>query len=339
MILVNTEPVNRDHGRIYRTLRSNLKIALIIGPPRSGTTMLASLLAADPTQLSLSEPLLAHAILPAWRQKHFLRRIAREGRLPVAVTPTQPSESEFLRWIVERAAQAGCESLVIKETFRGAMPWTAWNNAAQMERLASGEIARAVSRGSKRGGTASEELRFSPDWPRLAIIRHPYAVAASTVKLCRALLSFGGLLGRLMRLRWSVIPALRDADEVVLAAARNWAAYAEWLGAVTASGAGWQSAAGWPVIRYEDLVALPQEKLGWVCERLGLQFDSRMLEPRKGIRRRVVGIGDNEVLRGRPRAVDLSAVSRGSQLTDRQRAVVREWCQSGANLHDYELFH
>lgn len=335
MILAKAEPVNRDHGRIYGTLHSILKIALIVGPPRSGTTMLASLLAADPTQLSLSEPLLAHAILPAWRQKHFLRRIAREGRLPVTATPTRPSESELLRWILKRAAEAGCASLVIKETYRGAMPWPGWNNAEQMRRLATGEIARAVSLVSNE--MDRDAKLFGPVWPRLAIIRHPYAVAASTIKLCRALLAFRGLLGRLVRLRWPVIPAIRDADEVVLAAAGNWSAYADWLGGARVDGGGWQCAAGWPAMRYEDLVASPEEKLSWVCERLGLRFHSGMLAPRKGDGRRVVGIGDNEVLRGRPRAVDQAAVSRGDQLTARQRAMVRESCMGGSERWGYEL--
>lgn len=326
MILAKPETVNRDLGRIYTTLHSNLKIALIVGPPRSGTTMLASLLAADATQLSLSEPLLAHAILPAWRQQHFLRRIAREGRLPKARTPTRPSESEFLRWIAERAATAGCASLVIKETFRGAMPWPGWNNAEQIERLATGEIARAMALRPIANSAGAGMMTFDAEWQRLAIIRHPYAVAASTIKLCRLLLSFGGLLGRLVRLRWPVLPALRDADEVVLAAARNWAAFANW-----------QSQTGWPVVCYEDLVASPQEKLGWACERLGLQFHPRMLDPRTGAGRRVVGIGDGEVLRGKPRAVDQATVSRGSQLTSEQRGMVREWCGAAAAKWGYSL--
>ncbi|MBI5866379.1 MAG: sulfotransferase [Planctomycetes bacterium] len=289
-----------------------LHTAIVIGPPRSGTTLLGSLLSGKTGVVALSEPLLAHAIFPPGRYKKFLRRISREAGFPPAQTPANPTEAEFLHWILDRAAAGGASAAVVKETYRGGMPWPAWNNADQLDRLL--RVHPPIA-----GSTAQQAT------PWIAIVRHPYAVAASTIRLCGPLLKWVGWGGFCWRLFWPVLPALRGPDEVVAAAARNWTAFVRW-----------KERQAFPVYRYEDLVESPAAVLKKITADLGLAFEDAMLDARNG-KRCVVGLGDNEVLHGRPRAVDRAALARGGDLTDRQRAMVKGECAAAAATFGYDL--
>lgn len=282
------------------------RVGIVIGPPRSGTTLLGTMLGRASGVLSLSEPLLAYSIFGNWRRRKFLRRMIREGGLQPARPPARPNESEFVDWLVARAHSSQRAAVVIKETYRGGMPWPAWNNAAQVERLLA-----------RRFGESSP--------PLVAIVRHPYAVAASTIRLCRPLLAYCGWQGFFVRLVWPVLPKLRGADEVVRAAARNWAACADWLKRHDP-----------PLVRYEELVANPRGEISRVCVALGVSCDDAMFEP-GGLPGRAVGLGDSDVLYGPARPVDPASLSRGDDLTVTQRAIVRDACADAAGQFGYEL--
>jgi hypothetical protein len=52
---------------------------------------------------------------------------------------------------------------------------------------------------------------------------------------------------------------------------------------------------------------------------------------------RAVGLGDDGVLRGAPRAVDAASLTRGDELTAAQRAIVRSECGDAAAALGYSL--
>jgi hypothetical protein len=278
------------------------RIGIVIGPPRSGTTLVGSMLARGRGVLSLSEPLLAWSIFGAWRRRKFLRRVVREAGLQPAAPPRKTSECEFRDWLIERARASGRKVVVQKETFRGGVPWAKWNNAAQIERLL--------------------EPRSGESRPRVvAIVRDPYAAAASTVRLCAPLL---GYRGGCIRLVWPVLPKFAGVDDVVRSAALNWAAFAAWLARYAP-----------PLVRYEELVARPREVLEQICAALEIPFDEAMFDSNAS--GRAVGLGDNDVLQGSARVVDSASLTRGDELTAAQRAIVREACGGAAQPLGYSL--
>lgn len=279
-------------------------VGVVIGPPRSGTTLVASMLARGRGVLSLSEPLLAWSIFGNWRRRKFLRRIAREAGLRGAEPPRRASEREFVEWLVERARVSGRSRVVLKETYRGGTPWPKWNNAGQVERLLD------TSRGVPT--------------PLVAMVRHPYAVAASTIRLCAPLLGYGGWQGFCIRLVWPVLPKPSRADEVVRIAARNWAAFADWLRGRDLT-----------LVRYEELIARPREVLTTICSALDIPFDEAMVDAHAP--GRAIGLGDKDVLQGPPRAVDGASLARGEDLTSAQRATVRAECGEAASRMGYSL--
>lgn len=267
--------------------------AYIIGPPRSGTTLLASMLAAGDGVLSLSEPWLAHAILPVWRRQRFFRRMQCDGRLPRIRPPFDDRRDAFARFLGAMARRGGFSRLLVKETFRDGLRLASWNNLDLMDAL--------VESGS----------------PCVAVVRDPYAVAASSIRLAAPLLRLRGWSGAAYRLLVPFVPAFWTADDVVLAAARNWVSFAAW-----------QRRHGLPIVRYEELVRSPETTFPRVCERLHIPFQPRMLDPRCA-GRSFGGFGDPETMR-RPRPVHNEAIRRGDDLTPRQREIVHITCHAAA---------
>ena len=53
----------------------------VIGPPRSGTTLVGLLFAGGGDALSLSEPYLTHSILPDWQLQRFFHSFEKKARL------------------------------------------------------------------------------------------------------------------------------------------------------------------------------------------------------------------------------------------------------------------
>lgn len=257
----------------------------VIGPPRSGTTLVAYLLAGAPGTLALSEPHLAYDALPAWKLHRLHRRVQAEGRLQRLRPPAPGSRAAYARYMVELARVNARRRLLIKETFRaGSLP-RRWRNA--------GLLAEIAGRGA----------------PAVFLIRDPYETAASTVRLAGAIT---GVRGRLVRVRWPQLPWFRDADAVVRWAAENWRAYAEWLGA-----------GGWRAIRFEDLLDDPERGLRRVCAACGLPFAASMLDLRAP-RAAFGGLGDPGVLLRPPRDLRRTGRRARAELTPRQRAIVRE---------------
>src|SRR5262245_54829819 len=94
------------------------RTAFIIGPPRSGTTLLGFLLPGAPGVMAISEPHLARAILPPWRFQHFLRRYRCAAALKNVRVPLRSDDATLLRNLESLAEINGFRALVVKETFR-----------------------------------------------------------------------------------------------------------------------------------------------------------------------------------------------------------------------------
>ncbi|GMU83039.1 MAG: hypothetical protein AMXMBFR47_29100 [Planctomycetota bacterium] len=274
-------------------------VAYIIGPPRSGTTLLASMLAAGDGVLSLSEPWLAQAILPVWRRQRFFRRMQTGGGLPRVRPPFDDRREAFARFLVAMAQRGGFSTLLIKETFRDGFRLASWNNLDLMDAL--------VDSGA----------------PCVAVVRDPFAVAASSIRLAAPLLWLHGWFGAAYRLLVPFVPAFRTADDVVLTAARNWVSFAAW-----------QQRHALPIVRYEDLVRSPETTFPRVCEHLHIPFQPHMLDPRSA-GRSFGGFGDPETMQ-RPRPVHHEAIHRGNDLTPRQREIVHVTCHAAAMPLGYD---
>jgi len=275
---------------------AGLPRVLVVGPPRSGTTLISQILSRAPEILSVSEPLLAHAIMPDWKLRRFLRRLQAQIGVADLRAPYRADRAAFLDHLAEVARRSGREHLVLKETFRsGSLP-AAWCSDDYVEAWHA------------RGD------------PAIAVLRAPHATAASTVRFCRPVT---GWRGRLLRLGWPALPHFRSPDEVAAWAAENWRRFAEW---VDRAGLDW--------IRYEDLVAAPAETACRLCEFVGAAFHEGLLRPRGGAAG-VLGIGDPAVMRGAPRAVHGAAMRRGDLLTPQQRAEVGRRCDAIARRFGY----
>lgn len=259
--------------------------------------MLGFLLAGGRRVMSLSEPHLAHAILPGWQLQRFFRDHQKSGGLRRRRPPFRADADAFGRFLRDSAIANGYRGLVIKETYRRSGLHPDWCNEPLLDKLV--------------------ELHPSV----VALIRRPYDVAASSIKLCRRVI---GPQGWFIKLRMWNMPTFSSATHVVRVAAENWAAYVKWA-----------HRHGLALLRYEDFVEEPEPQLRAICERLGVEFEPNMLDYTHA-RADFGGLGDPGVLRT-PRPVDKSAIGRGNTLTDEQRAIVREHCAAGAADLDYKL--
>lgn len=271
------------------------RTVLVLGPPRSGTTLLGWLLARDGHSLSLSEAFLARSVMPHWKLHRLLMRLARRARLARLRPPADSSEPGYMGYLRRLARDSGYPLLVLKETYREAGMPPAWSNEAQLDRLLDHVDAT------------------------LTLIRHPADVAASSIRLFRPMT---GLAGRFSHWRWPTLPWFANRDAVVDWAARNWLAYVEWLDRRRLE-----------PLPYERFVAAPAAEWPAVARLLGLPPESAVLDDTSP-RRAFGGVGDPGVLR-RPRPIDRLAVGRGSGLTAAQRARVREICGPAAARFDY----
>jgi hypothetical protein len=263
----------------------------VIGPPRSGTTILCYLLAGAQHTLSLSEPDLAREALPTWRLHRFYRRILAAGGCRPVRPPFSKDRGEYRRYLGTIAQRNGLTRLIIKETYRGTPISRRWSNESFLASVVGSQAGCAF------------------------VIRDPYDTCASFVRLARWVT---GWTGRLIRLRWPDLPWFADADAAVRWSADNWRCYVEWL-----------ARQGEAAIRYEDIVASVEARLPELCHACRLPFDHEMLDfdrPRHAFG----GLGDPGVMLKRPRAINATAVGRGRELTGAQLAMVRERCGSAA---------
>ena len=191
----------------------------------------------------------------------------------------------------------GFRTLAIKETYRRRGLPSAWLNGPLLDRLVAG----------------------GP--PIVALIRHPYDVAASTIHLGRWVT---GWLGRLIRVRAPNFCSFRDKDHVVEWAADNWTSFVEWARRHQLE-----------PVRYEDIVQDPAGRMREICRRYQFEFSDRVLDYSRP-RAAFGGLGDLGVLQA-PRPVDKKSIGHGKRLTDRQRACVRRICGHLTPAFDYEL--
>ena len=258
----------------------------VIGPPRSGTTLVGLLFAGGENALSLSEPYLTHSILPDWQLQRFFHSFEKKAgmrRLRPPHNVAAPAMGPFFRRL---AQENGFRRLVVKETYRREGLTGIWHN----ERLLDDLVATGK--------------------PTVLLIRNPYDVAASTIKLCKWVI---GLPGRLLRLRMPYLVSFSDRAHVVRWAAANWVHYVEWTRRL-----------GLPVERYEDIVSDPRGAVQRMCAVRGIPYCEAMSDstaPRVAFD----GVGDWDVLR-KPRPVDKKAIGRGRQLSDEEREIVRRTC-------------
>ena len=274
-----------------------LRELYIIGPPRSGTTLLAHLVGGGQSVLSFSEPYLCYSIMPPWQLNRFFYRFEKSAGLQRRRPPFRGDAQQFAGFLRRLASDNGFRYLAVKETYRYKGLTPIWHNGPLLDRVVAGTD------------------------PVVALIRHPYDIAASTIKLCRWVI---GLPGRIIRLRLPNLCGFSSATEVVRWAADNWVAYVNWA-----------RRHGLNLLRYEDFVADPRRELQAICTAVGWPFAESMLD---GQRRRAAfgGLGDLGVLM-KPRPVDRKSVGHGQRLNDAQRHIVREACHALAHEFDYTL--
>ena len=196
----------------------------LVGPPRTGTTLLTYLLAGGEGILSLSEPFLIHAVSPPWHLHRFFSRLQKTLGLKRVAPPRTCSAAAFLAFLRELAARNGLATVLIKETFRDHGEGSTWHNVPWLEQLAA-------------SGAAV-----------IATIRHPYDAAVSAVRLTRRFPGIREFLTNAMM--FPNCPRFSGDDEVVCWSARNWRRCLAW-----------SRASRLTLIAYEQLVRDPRHCL------------------------------------------------------------------------------
>lgn len=275
-----------------------LREGFIIGPPRSGTTLLAFLLGGAPGVLCLSEPFLQYALAPHWKLNRFFYRFQKSAGLARKRPPRRGDNRRYAAFLRRMAQMNGFRYLAIKETFRHERPERCWCNAELLDEV--------VANGS----------------PLVTLMRHPYDIAVSTIKLCRWVT---GLRGWVLRCRWPFLPHFRNHTAIVRWAVRNWVSYLAWV-----------RRHGLELVRYEDVVVAPERYLPAICERLELPFDRRMLDHRRP-RTAFGGIGDPWLMHRPPRPISTQSVGQVHKLTGEQREIVQAGCAQLAAELGYTL--
>lgn len=270
--------------------------AYAIGLPRSGTTLLGYLLGGGDSQLALSEPWLAFDILGRHIVRPiFFRRLARKAGIRPVPVPRQQDEAIYGNYLEDLAAANDLKYLVIKETFRERREWS---NTALLTRL----------------------VEANPSV--IAIQRHPYDLAVSSIRFCRY---WRGITGRLIRLLIPRLPLFPTDQVLVEHVADEWRSFFHWC-----------KQHDLVVTRYEDLVAHPEQELHRACEACGVPFQEQMLDhthPRGAFG----GIGAPEVMNRPPRPVSTQSVGRKKQLPEPFWSVMTERCGKEAALMGYEM--
>ena len=267
----------------------------IIGPPRSGTTLLSYLLAGGEGVLSLSEPFRLYRVFPNWGLRWTFWRLQRSAGLLRMPPPTHSHEADFLDYMRDLTVANNLSHLVIKETYRSDREWA---NVGLLDWL------------------------IKTDEPVIAIIRHPYDAAVSTLRMFRL---WRGVVGRLVRPIVPDLPLFSGDREIVEYFAESWLSFTAWCGVN-----------GLHVIRYEDLVRQPDRRLREICDRCGLPFDERMLDHRHP-RGPFGGIGDPGVMARPAKPVNARSVGRKRELPGVLRSTIAARCSAIAQQFDYTL--
>jgi hypothetical protein len=270
----------------------NVQTTVLVGLPRSGTTLLAYLLAGGKSVLSLSEPFLSKSV----RRHRLLNGIyfpkIRNFRIS---PPAGCDEMGFLAYLKNFSFDVGYTFLIIKETYR-LRPYL--ENTALLDRLVDG----------------GESV--------VAITRHPYDTAVSTMRLFRQLRGVGG---KLMRIIVSNMPATTDDREVVQWFAENWLSFAHWCKEKQLL-----------TLRYEDLVRDPSHCLQELCEHHGIPFTGEMLNYNHP--HAFYGVsGDSGVIKKDHDSLYVRPVGRQDKLKLEFRDMIRKKCSETAEELHYTL--
>lgn len=212
---------------------TNVNTLFVIGLPRSGTTLLAHMLAGGDGVLSLSEPFLS---LSARRHRLLNWLYFPTIRKSRIVPPRNCDEIGFLNYLKDFSGALGFSFLIIKETYR------------QKPCLEN---------------TGMINLMAATGVPVIAITRHPYDIAASTLSFFRQL---RGVKGRLTQMIVSGFHIFSDDREVVEWLSNNWLSFTYWCKQNRPL-----------VVRYEDLVRDPLPRLQEICSRCDIPFSREML--------------------------------------------------------------
>ncbi len=278
----------------------DVKHIFIVGPPRTGTTLLARLLAGGEGVLSLSEPFHMHAILHRWVLGGFYWRFQKSRGLRRLRLPNRCTPKRYLGFLREMAGANGFDFLVLKEVFHELGLKRPFRNFDLLDECTTGGA------------------------PVVALIRHPGDAAASTLGLLRWLL--GKHRGCIIRLLWPSVPRFRNDNHIIRWTAENWVHFADWSRRRRLF-----------VIRYEDLVENPDETLARICEHAGLPFHKRMLEHHRHNLTAFGGGGDPKLILCRPRPIHTESVGRGQSLTRKQYESIKTTCGTRAADFGYSL--
>lgn len=266
-----------------------------IGLPRSGTTLLGNLLAGGDSQLTLSEPYLAFDILGRWRRPIFFHLLAKKAGIKPLRVPTGRDEAAFADYLLELAAMNGLRHVVIKETFRAGRDWA---NTELLSRLTA------------------------PPAGAVGIHRHPYDVAASSLRFCKY---WRGITGRLIRIWIPGLPLFPTDRHLIEHVAADWRKFFHWC-----------EQRNIPTIRYEDLVQEPERTLRTACDACRIPFQSQMIDhthPRGAFG----GIGDPGVMNQGPRPVSTQSIGRKQLLHPDFWTIMTDICGEEAGRIGYEM--
>jgi hypothetical protein len=170
---------------------------LVIGVPRSGTTLLTNLLAQHTHVTCLSEPFLPLAIPGNFRLRRFCRKLANQAGAPYLPPPMDRDPSNFLDYL-HRLMDLNDNTLVIKETYRS-------------------------DYGLQNGPLF--DLFAQEKYPVVGIRRHPLSVVASSLRFYGR---FKGIRRQLMRLAIPNLPDYGTDSEMAAYMAENWLSYEYW---------------------------------------------------------------------------------------------------------------
>lgn len=284
-----------------REAQIDIPLILVVGPPRTGTTLLGFLLGGGEGVFSLSEPFILYQLWKRRSLRWFFYWTQFKCRMKFRRVPDDCTAAEFLHFLKEMTYENGLTHLTIKETFHeGDLP-EMWRNAKLLG-----------------------QLKSLADYT-VGITRHPFDAASSMFKLFYTLLF--KWQKHILRRVFPYSPRFETTDDLVRWTANNWVYYATWA-----------REHALPVVRYEDLVAEPEKSLQWVCDQVGLQYHDGMLNPQHK-RAAFAGVGDPAVIwrpRG-PRPVHSESVGRGKNLSEAHRDIIREICGETAAEYDYDL--
>ncbi len=277
----------------------DVKPIFIVGPPRTGTTLLAKLMGGGDKVLSLSEPFHLDDLLPHWALKYWFRSLLKRAGMVRVPMPRVRNYDEYFTYLKDLARANQMNYLVMKECFHELELNKPWANFELLDGFAAA------------------------GHPIIAITRHPCDTIASTLKLLNKL--FFGYTGVLIRLMWPSVPRFTDDEHIVRWAARNWAHFMDWARDRRLF-----------IVRYEDLVQDPASAMMRICESVGMPYHERMID-HKHMPPGFGGIGAPEVLFKAPKPVDTSSVGRGKNLSHDHQRAIRALCGTQAAETGYTI--